>query len=232
MQAERFEIPVEHPSISAVSAIWQYPEGEKRRSALLLGHGAGAPMDGAFLEYVAPALVARGFAVMRFAYPYAERMRSEGRRLPPDRAPALESTHERALERFLELAGGSRAILGGKSLGGRIASHLVARGADCSGLVFFGYPLHPAKKPEKLRSEHFPSLCQPALFLQGERDALGTPEHLEAELRTYGGVSRVVVVEQGDHDFRVPKRTGRSRGDVLEFLVDTFDRWERETFPD
>ena len=161
-----------------------------------------------------------------------ERIRREGGRRPPDRAPVLLAAHRAALAELERRAGGRRVVLAGKSLGGRMASLLAAEGCRCDGLAFFGYPLHPAKKPEKLRSEHFPAIAQPALFLQGTRDALCDLELLRRELETFGGVTRLVLVEDGDHDFQVRRSSGRTREEVLGELVRAFVEWEEASSPD
>jgi predicted alpha/beta-hydrolase family hydrolase len=133
-------ITVEHPHVEAVGGLHQQPSVSRARAAILLAHGAGAPMDSEFMNGMADALVGRGFCVLRFNYPYAERMRREGRRLPPDRLPVLEATHERALVRVRELHPELRVIAAGKSMGGRVASVIAAKGAALEGLAYFGYP--------------------------------------------------------------------------------------------
>ena len=184
---------------------------------VLLAHGAGVPMDSPFMQHVAEGIAAGGHPVLTFNYSYAERMHREEKRRPPDRRPILELVHRAALawlgERYDALP-----VLAGKSLGGRMSSYLAAEG-EGAGLVFFGYPLHPAGKPEKTRSEHFPTLAQPALFLQGTRDALAQPDLLKEHLERYGGEARVEWIDDADHDFKVPKRTGRTREEVLDELV-------------
>ena len=222
------QIPVEHARVEHVSGLHQQPEGGRARAAILLAHGAGAGMKSAFLERTADGLAARGFAVLRFNYPYAERMQLEGKRFPPDRFAQLEATHERALARLLELQPQARALAAGKSMGGRVASVIAAKGAAVQALAFFGYPLHPAGKPERLRSEHFAAIAQPALFLQGTRDALCDLELLRRELRRFGGPVRLERIEGGDHDFKLPRAAGRSHAEVIDGLVAAFDTWARE----
>lgn len=188
-------------------------------------------MDAELLAHVAGALAERGLPVLRFNYAYTERMAREGRRRPPDRRPVLEAVHRAALAALRARYPERRIVLAGKSMGGRIASYLSAGGADDSALLFLGYPLHPPKKPEKLRSEHFGALAVPALFLQGTRDALCDLGLLRRELERFGGIATLRVVEGADHDFRVLKRSGRTRAEVLVELVEAIDEWERSTFP-
>ena len=222
------EVPHE---VGRVAAVWDRPAGAPRARSVLLAHGSGADMLSPFLESMATGLCARGFAVLRFRYPYMQRMASGGGRRPPDRSATLEAAHAAVLAWLLERQDGARPILAGKSLGGRMSTHLAAKGADAAGLVLFGYPLHPPGKPERTRSEHFPALVQPALFLQGTRDDLCDLELLRLALRGYGGRATLAVIEHADHSFDVLVRSGRTRAEVHAELLDTVDRWERSTFP-
>lgn len=236
MSARAIQIPIEHKHVEAISA-FHHPaqsapaQAGLERCSVLLAHGAGADMDSPFMVAIAEGLAARGLPVLRFNYPYMERARLEDRRLPPDRAPTLEATHRLALAQLRELEPKRRVLFSGKSMGGRMGSHLAAQGEDCAGLVFYGYPLHPPGKPERLRSEHFPAIANPALFLSGSRDALCQLDLLEEALQRFGGNPEVCVIEGADHDFRVKKSAGISREEMLERLVEETDRWERETFP-
>lgn len=232
----RFAIPFEREiggtSLGSLSAVWDKPRGDERGSAVLLAHGAGAHMESAFMQAVAEGLADRGFAVLRFNYPYFERTRRDGKRRPPDRQPILEEAHEAAHRVLRERAGEKRVILAGKSLGGRISSLLAAKDLPCDALAYFGYPLHPPGKPEKLRSEHFPAIAQPSLFLQGSRDNLCDLTLLKSALATYGGAATLDVIPEADHGFHVPKRTGKTDADVLQHCLDRFAAWEAATFPD
>jgi predicted alpha/beta-hydrolase family hydrolase len=217
--------------LPAVGGRLHCPEQDRGGSVILLAHGAGAGMDSDFLVTIATELAKRGFPVLRFNYAYSERMAREGKRRPPDRRPRLEAVHSAALLLLQERYPMRRIVLAGKSMGGRIASYLSATGADDSALLFLGYPLHPQKKPEKLRSEHFGALTVPTLFLEGTRDPLCDLDLLRRELETFSGTATLRVIEGADHDFRVLKRSGRTRDDVLVELVDAIDEWERATFP-
>ena len=234
MRSERFSLPVDHPGIDEVSALFEEPDAAipTRRSAFLLAHGAGFHMESPWMETVARGLVARGYPVLRFNYPYWERALREKKRRPPDPAPRLEEAHARAAAALRARAGDRRLILSGKSLGARMGSHLAAKGVLCHGLVFFGYPLHPPGKPDRLRSEHFAALVQPTLFLQGTRDPLCDLELLRRELRRFGGSVGLEVIEGADHSFRVPRSSGRSDDQVLEDLLDRTAAWEAAAFPD
>jgi predicted alpha/beta-hydrolase family hydrolase len=231
MATAPFRIPVDHRAVESVRAVLDAPDVATDRSAVLLAHGAGAGMESPFLEAIARGLVERDHAVMRFDYPYMERAAREGRRRPPDPPSVLEDVHRRALDVLRERRPGARVLLAGKSMGGRMASRIAAKGAPCSGLVLLGYPLHPPRQPSAPRSEHFPSIAVPSLFLQGTRDDLCDLDLLRVALETYGGRVELALVEGADHDFDVPKKLGRSRSEVLAGLVETIARWERETFP-
>jgi predicted alpha/beta-hydrolase family hydrolase len=215
-----------------LSAVVDEPASETRASAILLAHGAGFGLDSPWMDTVAKGLAARGFLVMRFNYPYRERAARERRDVPPDRREVLEEAHAAALAALAERAGQRRLLLAGKSMGGRISTYLAAKGERCAGMVLFGYPLHPPKQPAKLRSEHFPAIAQPALFLQGTRDEFAGLELLREALARYGGRATLEVIEGADHGFHVPKKSGRTDDEVRELLLDRVARWERETFPE
>lgn len=231
MQSEDLSIAVPDAGVDSVSARLDLPDEDRGRSILLLAHGAGAPMDSGFMQAAAEGLAERGFPVLRFNYAYQERAAREGKRRPPDRKPRLLDTHRAALAALRERFGERRLLLAGKSMGGRMSTYLAAEGDDCAGLVLFGYPLHPPGKPEKLRSEHFAAVAQPALFLQGTRDALCDLELLRRELEPFGGQTTVQVIEDADHDFGVLKRTGRTQDEVRRDLWDHVEAWERSAWP-
>ena len=231
MPAERLTIAVPHEPRS-LSAILETPDGAARGSAVLLAHGAGFGMDSPWMARLAAGLVERGFPVLRFNYPYRERAGHAGAERPPDKREVLEDAHERALETLAARAGGRRLLLAGKSLGGRIGTHLAAKGSTCAGLVLYGYPLHPPGRRDAPRREHFPAIAQPALFLQGTRDDLCDLELLREALRSFGGRATLSIVEDADHSFRLPKRAGKSDQAMTEELCERTAAWEAETFPD
>jgi predicted alpha/beta-hydrolase family hydrolase len=206
-----------------------YPAAPSARTGvtMILGHGAGAPQSSDFMVGFAEGLARRGADVVTFNFPYME----IGRRLP-DRSERLESCFRAviaAARARVDLAAG-RLVIGGKSLGGRMASHVGAAGLDgLAGLVFLGYPLHPPGKPEKSRAAHLARIRQPMLFVQGSRDAFGTPEELAPILAPLGPVARVYVVEGGDHSFAVPKRSAVPQSEVFARAQDEIARWLRDT---
>lgn len=171
---------------------------------IALAHGAGAPMDTPFMNVFAEGLATAGFRVARFEFPYMAQRRASGRRRPPDREPKLRGTWLRVIQEL----GSERLVIGGKSMGGRIAS-LVADESQVAGLVCLGYPFHPVGKPDRLRTEHLEQIRTPALIIQGERDTFGNSQ----EVATYR-LSRQVKLHwlpDGDHSFKPRKASGRTQ---------------------
>lgn len=202
-----------------VSSLWAVPPDYEpaRGTSLILAHGAGNDMNSPFLSFLHEAIGARGTLSVKFNFPYKER----GTKLP-DRTPLLETTWRAliaAVRNDADLAP-AHLFLGGKSMGGRIASQVVAAGEECAGLVFLGYPLHPARRPERLRVDHLAAIPCPMLFIQGTRDALCELGLLRAVLAKLRAPSTLHVIEGGDHSFRVPKRSGRTESDVLREIIE------------
>ncbi len=166
------------------------------------------------MNAVAGGLASRGVRVARFEFPYMARRREAGKRAAPDREPVLRSAWRDVVEK---LGGGERLAIGGKSLGGRMAS-LVADELRVRGLVCLGYPFHPPGRPERLRTAHLAGLATPALVVQGTRDPFGSP----AEVTGYALSPRVRVVwiEDGDHDLRPRARSGRSAARNLDEAIE------------
>jgi predicted alpha/beta-hydrolase family hydrolase len=185
---------------------------------IVLAHGAGAGLDGDFLTTVATGLARHGAFVCRFNFPYAERGRKA-----PDRQPVLESTWSNVLDHIP--AAGKRLIVGGKSMGGRIASHVVASGTSCDGLLLLGYPLHPPGRPERLRIEHLPSISAPMLFVAGTRDPLCPRATLEETVARLGGSVDVAFIEDGDHSFRVRPTSVRTTEQAWDEVTDASWSW-------
>lgn len=205
-----------------VSGILSVPDGFDGRRGVILAHGAGNDMHQPLIAFVAEGLARAGWLALRFNFLY----RDEGRN-GPDRPEVLEAVWESAW-RFLQHqpgCGSMEIVAAGKSLGGRIASHLVAEGRlPASRLIFLGYPLHPAGKPERLRDAHLYNLSVPMLFLAGTRDPLCSLERLNAVLPRLKAPWRLEVIEGGDHSFHVPKSVGTDpvtvRGRILEGILD------------
>lgn len=180
---------------------------------LVLAHGAGRDLEDPLLVGFAEALEGAGVSCLRFNFPYRELGRKA-----PDPEAVLRGTWEAAFERGAQM--GSLVWAGGKSLGGRIASMVVADGLPAAGLVFVGYPLHPPGKPERIRDAHLPSIRVPMLFLQGTKDSFARPDLLEKTLKRLGDGATLHAVEGGDHSFRIrgaPKDdlgTGHTLGEI------------------
>jgi len=176
---------------------------DNAETTIILAHGAGAGMDSAPMQAFAEGLAAAGLRVARFEFPYMQRRHDTGKRGGPDRPPVLiESWHQ-----AIEQADGDRVVIGGKSMGGRIAS-MIADDAGVDGLVCLGYPFHPPGKPEKLRTAHLRDLQTPTLIVQGTRDPFGKPEEVDAYDLSDG--IRIVWLEDGDHSFKPRKSSGRT----------------------
>jgi predicted alpha/beta-hydrolase family hydrolase len=183
------------------------------QTRLVLAHGAGAPMDHPFMDHFANALSSRGVRVARFEFPYMAQRRSTGKSKPPDREPTLRATWLDVIEQL----GAGGLVIGGKSMGGRIAS-LVADEAQVAGLICLGYPFHPAGNPKTLRVEHLRNLRTPALIVQGERDPFGNREEV-AGYRLSRNINVHWLVD-GDHSFKPRKSSGRSEHDNLNEAVE------------
>lgn len=192
------------------------------RVAVVLGHGAGAGMDSDFMVAMARGLAERHIAVWRFNFAYVER----GRRAP-DRQDVLERTYADVVEHVRAREGAAKLVLGGKSLGGRIASHVVASGTRADGLLFLGYPLHPPGRPDRIRDAHLRAIETPMLFVEGTRDPFCPLDTLERVLATLAAPADVAVIEDGDHSFKVRKSSGRGTPEAWAEVVDAAAAWTR-----
>lgn len=181
---------------------------------IVLAHGAGAPMDSAFMNEMSAGLAERGACVVRFEFPYMHARRSSGKRGGPDRQPELLATYRAVIAQL----GGPRAlVIGGKSMGGRMAS-LIADELQVRGLVCLGYPFHPAGKPKQLRVAHLKGLQTPTLIVQGTRDTLGAQPEVEGyELSAN---IRLAWLEDGDHSFEPRKKSGRTTAKAMTEAID------------
>ena len=189
---------------------------------LVLAHGAGAPMDSPFLRSVAGGVAARGIRVARFEFPYMRRKRAGGSGGAPDREPVLR---EAWLEAIADLPGRAAIAIGGKSLGGRIAS-LVADSAGVRALVCLGYPFHPPGQPARLRTKHLADLTTPTLIVQGTRDPFGGREEVSGY--ALSPAIRVFWIEDGDHSFKPRARSGRTEMQNLEDAITEVARFLQE----
>ncbi len=204
---------------SSVEILWNRPEAENEATpTIVLAHGAGAAMDTPFMNTMATGLATAGLVVARFEFPYMRTRREEGSRRPPDRAPKLLDAWR---EVIAQLHGRRPLIIGGKSMGGRMASMVAdetqggARLVD--GLVCLGYPFHPPGRPEKLRTEHLETLETPTLIVQGSRDPFGKPN--EVERYNLSPAIRGAWLEDGDHSFKPRKASGFTLDQHLETAI-------------
>ena len=172
---------------------------------VVLAHGAGAGMRSDFMAFQADALAGAGLLCLRFEFPYMEAGRKS-----PDKAAVLEETWRAVAEDARTRAGGRPLVLGGKSMGGRIASQAVAAGAPADGLVFHGYPLHPPGRPDRVRKAHLPDVRVPMLFVEGTRDLFCPLDTLRDVIAETKIAATVVVIDDGDHSFKVRASSGRS----------------------
>src|SRR5882762_9075061 len=196
MEAEELKIAIDE--LGSVTALL-YPASKQERSGvtIVLGHGAGADQLSGFMRMAATGLAARGFDVMTFNFLYKEQGRSV-----PDPKARLESCYQAVIKtagtnRMLKK---NRLVIGGKSMGGRIASQVAAVAPEgIAGLVFLGYPLHPPGRPDKLRDAHLKDIQARMLFVQGERDAFGTAEEIGGVIRRLNLPTTLYRIEGGDH---------------------------------
>jgi predicted alpha/beta-hydrolase family hydrolase len=203
-----------------VSALFQLPPAAK--ACFVLAHGAGAGMDHPSMVAIAAELAARRIATLRFQFPYMER---GSRRTDP---PALcHATVRAAVAEAARLAPKLTLIAGGRSFGGRMTSQAQAIEplAGVKGLAFIGFPLHPAGKPSVERAEHLRDIKTPMLFLQGTRDELAKLELLEPLIERLGARATLKLLQDADHSFHVPARTGRKDAEVRAEMLDALAKW-------
>lgn len=215
--AERFALPV---GAGSVSALLVRPRAA--RALLVLGHGAGAGMTHPFLEGLAAALGEVGVATLRYQFPYLE---AGSRR--PDPRPLLLAAVRAAVAAGAERAGGLPLLAGGKSMGGRMTSLAAAETPleGVRGLVFVGFPLHPAGRPSSERGAHLAQVPLPMLLLQGTRDRLADLGRMQRLCASLGSRAELEIVPEADHSFGVPRRTGRSQAEVLASLAAAVSRF-------
>jgi len=212
---------------TTVSSVWAVPDNFRpgKTDALILAHGAGNDMNHPFLSFVHEALAAEGWLTIKFNFPYKE----QGKK-PPDVAAKLERTF-RAVSLDLrddKALRPRRLFIGGKSLGGRIASHLAAQGEEVAGLVFLGYPLHPPGQSNKLRVAHLRDISCPMLFISGSKDSFCQLKILKQTLKSLKKQTDLHIIEGGDHSFRVPKQTGRTEKEVWREIVSAISQWLKQ----
>lgn len=201
-------------SVTARLTVPKRPSG----NGILLAHGAGAGQDHPFMVLLRDTLADRGLTAMTFNYAY-----TEAQRRAPDRMPKLLEVHRAAADRLATYC--DNVVLGGKSMGGRVGSHLAGdHGWEATGLVYYGYPLVALGKTEPRDTRHLHEINVPQLFLAGGRDRMSPPDLIEPLALSLIDAT-AVVIEGGDHSFKLPKRMGRTEAEVVDELADHTTAW-------
>jgi predicted alpha/beta-hydrolase family hydrolase len=218
LQAETLSFAVDEKL--SVSGLLQVPRGAG--ACLVLAHGAGAGMRHPFMTAIARELAQLCIATLRYQFPYMEQQRKR-----PDPPQLAHATVRAAIEEALRLVPGVPLFAGGKSFGGRMTSQAQALNPlpAVRGLVFLGFPLHPAGSPSDIRGKHLFEIQLPMLFLQGTRDALADMPLLEPLCERLGNRASLVPFASADHSFHVPSRSGQSDAEVLHQIASTIAAW-------
>lgn len=232
IEAENIQVTInERDGVTAM--LYPAPKSSRKRITLILGHGAGANQLHPFMQAFAKGLAARGLDVLTFNFVYME----QGRGVPDQKAK-LEACYRAviaAAQQHSKLKG-NRIVIGGKSMGGRIASQVAATmesnvladslpADSIAGLVFLGYPLHPPGNPENLRDAHLNQLKSPMLFVQGSRDAFGTEAEICSVIKRLKLPATLSAIEGGDHSLKVPKSSGLTQQQVYDATMDKILLW-------
>ena len=196
-------------------------DGEDNPITFIFAHGAGAGMDHEFMQSVAKGLAFKGIRVIRFNFPYMIKRAEDGKRRPPDRAPKLLE----AYQDIIEQCDADKLVIGGKSMGGRMASHL-SEVDKVAAMACLGFPFHPPGKPEKYKGEHLAELEKPCLILQGERDTFGKREEF-ADFELSGSI-RVEFIPDGDHSFKPRKSSGYTEQQNIALTVEKLSAFIKE----
>lgn len=189
-------------------------DGEQDSPVFVFAHGAGAGMEHSFMESVANGLVDKGVRVIRFNFPYMVKRAEDGKKRPPDRAPKLLEAFQAVIDAH---SAPGPIVIGGKSMGGRMAS-LLAEADNVAGVACLGFPFHPPGKPENYKGEHLASIGKPCLILQGERDTFGKKE--EFEQFELSAAIKVKFIPDGDHSFKPRKRSGFTETGNINLAVE------------
>jgi uncharacterized protein len=218
-------IPVELQDGRTTALLYSAPTPAVRRAALVLAHGAGAPQRHPFMTGAARALCDRGLDVLTFNFLYME----QGRKVP-DRMPQLVRCYRAVIDlaRTEIDSARERLFIGGKSMGGRASTHVAVDDPPppIDGIVLLGYPLHPPGRPDRLRDAHLPGVRRPMLFVQGSRDAFGTPSELKPILASLSPLPTLHTVQDGDHSFKIAGRDAKTRQAAADAeIYDTVAEW-------
>jgi predicted alpha/beta-hydrolase family hydrolase len=211
---------------SATALLYAATRKDRTGTTVILGHGAGAGQLHPFMQLFANGLAARGFDTMTFNFGYME----QGRGVPDPKAK-LEACYLSVIELAKKKLKGNRVVIGGKSMGGRIASQVAALpegAASVAALVFLGYPLHPPGRPDKLRDAHLPQITAPMLFIQGQRDTFGTTDEISDLIKRLKLPATLYRIEGGDHSLKVPKKGNPPQAEIYETIMDEIASWLTE----
>ncbi|MDP2501647.1 alpha/beta hydrolase [Vibrio splendidus] len=196
-------------------------DGEDNPITFVFAHGAGAGMDHEFMQSVAKGLAFKGIRVIRFNFPYMIKRAEDGKRRPPDRAPKLLE----AYQDIIKQCDADKLVIGGKSMGGRMSSHL-SEVDKVAAMACLGFPFHPPGKPEKYKGEHLAELQKPCLILQGERDTFGKREEF-ADFDLSDSI-RVEFIPDGDHSFKPRKSSGYTEQQNIALTVEKLSAFIKE----
>lgn len=201
--------------------IWKasIPEQWDHGIAIILAHGAGQGMNSPFMNFFHEALPQRGLLSVQFNFEYMD----VGRNIP-DPQPKMQALYRRVVEEVADAHHPRKIIIGGKSMGGRVASYIAHDAPGVAGLVFLGYPLHPPGKQDQMRDAHLYGIPLPMLFLSGTRDTFAGRPLLETVVQRLGDRATLVWTERGDHSLKV----GKSGTATLEAAADEIQMWCKE----
>jgi uncharacterized protein len=200
---------------------WRLERASPDSAAVFVAaHGAGSHRDHRSMLELSAMVRDQGFDVVRFNFLYREK----GARAP-DRMPQLQACFRAVADQVRATIGNKKLVIGGRSMGGRVASMLAAEGFACDGLLLFAYPLHPAGRPERLRAAHLPGIQVPVLCINGTRDALCTPTLMETALKTVTTDWTMHWIDGADHSFHVLKSSGRTDAEVVEEIGSVAHAW-------
>jgi uncharacterized protein len=211
--------------VGPLRVIWtaNTPSNWDRQTIVILAHGAGAGMNTPFMMFFHEELAARGFVSVKFDFEYMEQKRHV-----PDPQPKLRARYRQVIEEVNAEFGPRRIVIGGKSMGGRVASYIAGDIDVVGGLVFLGYPLHPPGKTDQLRDEHLYNLERPMLFISGTRDTLARRDLLQNVVNRIGPRATLHWIEGGDHSLKA----GRKDQTSLHTAADTITGWIHKLYPE
>lgn len=198
-------------------------DGPDNGPLFIFAHGAGAPMEHAFMAAVAQGLAKEGIRVVRFNFPYMAKRAEDGKKRPPDRAPKLLEAFSEVIASVTDVT----VIIGGKSMGGRMAS-LLSEHPLVKGIACLGFPFHPPGKPEKFKGEHLQTLTKPTLILQGERDTFGT--QTECQHFEFSPMVRLAFLPDGDHSFKPRKSAGYTEAGNIQQAIALLSKFIKEVY--